>query len=187
MVIGEHKPKEAQNRCWKDCIAILLDEVATSLEESFYDLTGEQVGRYVVPNRHNIRTMVMHCIDNLDDNGVGTQTGRRLMELEDRFDMWSHSADEVRPLQTDTPTVQEMVELLRRVRAALFAGLEAAGEVDLRGPRAAPDWWRRFGRTSGDAYLRTICHTLAHVRQIWALRGAMGALGEVAWPQQHYA
>ena len=40
MATGEHKPTKAQNRCWKDCIGILLDEVMTALEESFVGLSA---------------------------------------------------------------------------------------------------------------------------------------------------
>ncbi|MCJ7544237.1 MAG: hypothetical protein MUP47_06685 [Phycisphaerae bacterium] len=44
MAIGEHKPTKAENRCWKDCMAVLLDEVMMALEESFTGLKLLRVG-----------------------------------------------------------------------------------------------------------------------------------------------
>lgn len=38
-----------------------------------------------------------------------------------------------------------------------------------------------------NAYIRTIMHTMAHVRQIRMLRGVMGLTGEQGWPLQHWA
>jgi hypothetical protein len=32
-----------------------------------------------------------------------------------------------------------------------------------------------------------VFHTMAHVRQIWCLRGVKGAYGATNWPFQHYA
>jgi hypothetical protein len=42
-------------------------------------------------------------------------------------------------------------------------------------------------RLPSDAYMRTICHTMAHVRQIWLLRGALGLTDGKSWPRQHWA
>jgi len=68
-----------------------------------------------------------------------------------------------------------------------MAGLEAATDEDLRGPRCAPPRWTEQGRASADAYMCTAMNTMAHVRQIWALRGAMGRAGKDGWPEQHWA
>ena len=187
MVLGKEEPKKAENRCWKDAIRIALDEALTALEESFYDLTDEQVGAYPLPDRHNIATIAMHVLANLDEYAVVTQAGQRLLPYEERFDMWRHSPAEPRPLQTNFPSVREMVDHLHRIRDAAFAALDAATEDDLRGPRAAVEWCRQHDRTSGDAYLRTICHAHAHVRQIWMLRGVLGLSDRDGWPVQHWA
>ncbi len=36
-------------------------------------------------------------------------------------------------------------------------------------------------------YMWTIFHTMAHSRQIWLLRGALGLTDGRSWPQQHWA
>ena len=70
---------------------------------------------------------------------------------------------------------------------AVLAGLEAATEEDLLGARTDSQWYRDWSRTSADAYIRATMHTMAHVRQIWMLRGAMGLTDEQGWPLQHWA
>jgi len=50
----------------------------------------------------------------------------------------------------------------------------------------SPDGWPK--PVLADWYMRTICHTISHTRQIWALRGMMGLVDtERAWPRQHWA
>ncbi len=46
--------------------------------------------------------------------------------------------------------------------------------------------WHPLKTVPADFYVRTICHTNSHVRQIWLLRGALG-LASGAWPQQHWS
>jgi len=43
MAVGEERPIHGKNGCWKDCLAIALDEATTALEENIYDLTDEQI------------------------------------------------------------------------------------------------------------------------------------------------
>jgi DinB superfamily len=85
------------------------------------------------------------------------------------------------------PDVGQMTRWIQQVRAMALAALDSATEDHLRGPRAGKEWFEHTGRPAGDVYMRTICHTMAHVRQIWILRNAMGLVGQTAWPQQHYA
>jgi len=191
MVIGKHQPTQAVNRCWKDAIGITLDEATTALAESFCDLTDEQVWSRPLADRHSIGTMVMHCLENLNGFACWVQTGTGVEGIteEDWFNMWSHTPQELDARQgdMDLPSVAQMTEWARQVREAAAAGLGSATEEDLRGPRADSHWCQATGRTAGDAYFRTIGHVMAHTRQIWCLRGAMGAFGPDAWPQQHYA
>jgi hypothetical protein len=53
------------------------------------------------------------------------------------------------------------------------------------GPALPPEW--PWPGNRGDFLKRTIFHTMAHVRQIWLLRGALGLTDGKSWPQQHYA
>jgi len=189
MAIGKHAPKTAANDCWKDAIRIMLDEATTALEEAFGGLSDEQLRAHPLPGRHTILTMVMHAIQTADDHWVGFQTGRRLLGDSEMFDMWSHGPAELDALQApeDLPSAGEIVEKLRAVRDAAFAGLDEASEDDLRSDRAAKGVKASRGWTAGHFYFRSICHVLAHTRQIWLLRGAMGLTDQQGWPEQHYA
>ena len=90
-------------------------------------------------------------------------------------------------MQKDLPGVAETIERLRGLRDAIMPGIESAREEDLRRARTDSQWYRDWNRTSADAYMRTIMHTMAHVRQIWMLRGVMGLTDEQGWPLQHWA
>ncbi len=186
-MIGQEKPDTARNTDLKGAIRIGLDECTMALEEALTGLTDEQAWGFPLQSRHNITTIVMHCLGNLNNHGLYLQTGESLLEHEERFDMWSHSPEQLRPMQTDLPSVPEMIDKLRDLREAILAGVEAAAEGDLLGPRTDSQWYRDWNRTSADAYMRTIMHTMAHVRQIWMLRGVMGLTDEQGWPLQHWA
>ena len=187
MVIGRHEPKQAMKTTFKEAIAIGLDEALTALEESFHDLTDEQAWSKALPGRHNITTIVMHLLMSVDVCACRFQTGRAMMQHEDRFDIWTHSEQELRGKQGDLPTVADMLSKLRGLRQAAVRNLEQATEEDLLGPRSCEQWWTETGRTSADAFMRVIGHTQAHVRQIWLMRGAMALTDKDGWPQQHWA
>lgn len=191
MVTGHENPTPSHNRSWKDLIAIALDEAMTALEESFHDLSHQQVWHRPLPDRHSIGTMVMHCLANLNDYGCWVQTNEGVEEAQEEpwFDMWKNDPGVLDAEQKgrQLPEPEQMVAWLHRARQKVTEGLATATEADLRGPRAGEDWCRQFGRTTGDAYARTVFHTMAHVRQIWCLRGVMGAYGATNWPFQHYA
>ena len=179
MVIGRHECKIAGNTHLKEAIAIGLDEAMTAFEECFYDLSDEQAWKFPISARNNIAWIVMHCLDNLDEYAVGAQTGQRLLPDEPRWDLWQCSADQ-RPKPGDSfPHVREMLDLLERIRQAATPAIEKTEEATLLeqlGPKLKSGW-----------YMRTICHTNAHVRQIWLLRGALGLTDGKSWPQQHWA
>ncbi|HUS92510.1 MAG TPA: DUF664 domain-containing protein [Phycisphaerae bacterium] len=188
MVIGRLEPGQARNTTFKKAIEIGLDEALTALEESFHDLSDEQVWGYPLPGRHNIGTIVMHLQRNLDEYTCRTQAGRYCLEHEDRFDVWGSTPEELRDKMHDLPTVEQVLQRHRTLREAAMANLAAASEDDLLGPRVTDTfWWQEQKRTSADAYLRTIMHTMAHVRQIWLMRGAMGLTDQHGWPEQHWA
>jgi hypothetical protein len=183
-MIGKHECKQARNTGFKDALTIGVDEALTALEESFCDLTDEQVWAFPIPGRNNIAWIVMHSLQNLDVYANAFQTGKKSFEHEWRWNLWGCKPEE-RPKPGDQfPSQPQMMAILRAIREGATAGLAAASEGDLHGPRKAEDWWKR---TSADAYMRTICHTMAHVRQIWLLRGALGLTDGTSWPQQHWA
>ncbi len=187
MGIGNDYADAARQTDLKRAIFIGLDEAMTALEESFYDLTDEQVWGFTFPDRHNITTMVMHCLENLDAYICEYQAGQKVLAHEPRFNVWAFSPAEVRDAMTDLPTAADMRKRLHKVRETGMAALESAGEADLLGPRHCHSEWLEAGKTAADAYMRTIMHTMSHVRQIWLMRGAMGLVDTDGWPEQHWA
>ena len=188
MVIGNFKPQASRPTSLKQLLAIGLDEALTALEECFYDLTDEQAWTHVMSGRHNITTLVMHILENADVHTCQYQTGDLVLEHEKRFDVWAQGEPDAPERKQGLPSVATMRERIRKLRAAALSGLESAGDADLLGPRCAADtpWWTEHHRTAADAAARVIWHIMVHVRQIWAMRGALGAIGEKGWPQQHY-
>lgn len=186
-MIGREEVKLARNTDLLGAIRIGLDECMTALEECFYDLSDEQVSVYPLAERHNIATIVMHCLMGLDNYGVACQGGTPAVEYEGRFDLWAHSSEELRAMQGTPPTVADMLEKLRALRHAVFTQLESTSPDELMRPREGIEWYEQSGRVTSDAYLRTIMHTMAHTRQVWMLRGVMGLTDRDGWPEQHWA
>jgi DinB family protein len=183
MVIGRHECKNARDTRLREAIAICLDEEMTALEEAFYDLTDEQASAFPIPGHNNIAWIVMHCLDNLDEYAVGAPTGDRVFAGERRWSLWECQPEE-RPKPDDTyPSVHEMLGRLSQVRAAALDAIEQAQESFLIEPFGG----HPMKANRADFYMRTICHTTAHLRQIWLMRGALDLTGGGAWPQQHWA
>jgi len=183
VAIGKHECKTAGNTDLKRALEIGLDEAFIALEESFCDLTDEQVASFPIEGRNNVAWIVMHCLDNLDEYSVSCAAGKRAYPHEWRWDLWECKPEE-RPKPGDEfPGVAEMLERLNKVRDAAAAAIAPATETFLlenlgRHPRKP---------LRSDFYVRTIFHTMAHVRQIWLLRGALGLVDGQSWPRQHWA
>jgi hypothetical protein len=183
-MIGKHQCREVRDTDLRKAIAIAMDEALTALEESFHDLSDDQVRAFPIPGRNNIAWIVMHCLQGLDTYGVKFQTGKATFEHGWRWDLWQCKPEE-RPKPGDPfPSKQEMVDLAHRIAVGIEKALASATEQDLRGRRKADDWWQK---SVADGCLRTVMNTAAHVRQIWLLRGALGLTDGKLWPQQHWA
>ena len=182
MVIGRHECRAARNTNLKQAIAIGLDEALTALEESFHDLTDEQLRAFPIDGRNCIAWGIMHTLQNLDEYTNLSRAGQPIFKHDDRWDLWGCS-DERRPKPGDAfPSQTEMMEWLRSLRQLAECALERATQADLT---AKPDeHWRG---NLADMYMRTIYHTMAHVRQIWLLRGALRLTDGTSWPRQHWA
>ena len=183
-MIGKHESKQARNTNLKGAIAIGLDEALTALEESLTGLTDDQVRAFPILGRNNIAWIAMHCLQNLDIYANVFQTGHRTFEHGRRWDLWNAKPEERPKLGDPFPSQEELTAMLRKIGAGAKAGLASASENDLMGRRLAENWWPGM---AADAYMRTIMHTMAHVRQIWLLRGALGLVDGKSWPQQHWA
>lgn len=99
MTLGKEEPMQAKGTDLKRAIAIGLDECTTALEEAFYDLTDEQFWAFPLDSRHNIVTLAMHALENLDEYGLRCQGGQSAVGPEQRFDVWSHSPAELHALE----------------------------------------------------------------------------------------
>ena len=181
-MMGKHECRQAHHTDLKGAIYIGLDEALTALEESVYDLNDEHIWAFPLPGENNIAWILMHSLQNLDEYADLAQGGEAVFAHEGRWDLWQ-CADDERPVPGDAfPTQRECVDILAGVRAAAMERISAATRKDLR--REFPDWQNR---TRADAYMRTIFHTMSHIRQIWLLRGVMGLTGGKLLPQQHWA
>ena len=189
MAIGRFEPKHASGvGKLSEAIRIALDEALTALAESFHGLTDEQFWAFPLPGRHNIVTLVEHCIQCLDLYACEVQGRPLVFEPAERFDIWNFSAAELRPKMVDLPTVPQEQDRVAELGRAIMEHLAAASEEDLRLPNRRSWWFQEYtDRVRADAYLRCTSHTMSHVRQIWFLRGLMGLDDTAGWPEQHWA
>jgi len=180
--------KAAKGTHLKEAIAIGLDESFTSLRESFHDLSDEQVRAFPLAGRKNIAWIVMHSLMNLDMYGPYTL---RYLTYESQGDhrRWcidwrqygSRFSMEAEPAPGDNfPPVRQMLNYLETIQAHTVDVLDGLTSEDLLRP--VRDWWE----CASDSCMRTIRHTMAHVRQIWLLRGALGWREGQSWPHQHW-
>jgi len=186
-MIGRHEPSQPDHVDLKSALAEMLNEALTALEEAIYDLSDDKVWRRTFADKHAIGTMVMHLIETLDTYTCKFQTGQFVLDHQGRFDIWKIEDGSMPEEGEDLPTVKQMVSSIRKLRQAALAALRSATESDLLGVRQCDHWWTKRGRTAGDAYMRAIGHAMAHIRQIWLMRGAMGLSSKDGWPNQHLA
>ena len=188
-MIDEPKVKLAKNTDLRKAIEIGFDEAFTSLAESFHDLSDEQALAFPLEGHKNVAWIVMHSLRNLDEYGPYTL---RYLSWEGEGDHRTWSIDwreykdrfgmEAEPRPGDEfPPVAEMMKMLRTIESCTRQVLAGLSSEDLRKP--VRDWWA----AAADACMRTIWHTMAHVRQIWLLRGAMGWSEGQSRPRQHWA
>jgi hypothetical protein len=66
--------------------------------------------------------------------------------------------------------------------------LDGTSVEELGQPNPSSWWFEEYtDRTRADAFVRATCHAMAHVRQIWFLRGLLGLTDAEGWPEQHWA
>jgi len=187
MLDGRHRPKSAKSTGFPEAIRIGFDEAFTALEESFCHLDDSHVSAFPIRHRNNIAWIVMHTLQNLDRYGnqalgAAEVTGKfqTVLERQDLYDLWDCAVED-KPIPGDTfPTVEEMLKHLEAVRDQVT---DVVSEITTK------ELGRLIGngRQASDAAMRTIWHTMAHVRQIWLLRGTLGIIDGEWWPRQHWA
>jgi len=169
-------------------VHIALDEMLKALEECCRGLTHQQLWFDGLENRNRIGSILLHVQQNIDCHACWFQVGEWALAHDPRFDFYGKPALRFSE-GDDLPPAETLIERHRRLREKVFAGLAAAAsDAELFTPRAAENqyWWQQHRRTSIDGYLRVVGHANAHIRQIWLMRGAMGARGPEAFPQQFY-
>ena len=188
MVIGRFQPREAKQTDLKRAVAIGLDEAFTALEESLCGLTDEHFWAFPLEHRHNIVTLVEHCLQCLDLYGCEVQGHDLTLEAETRFDIWHYSPEELRPQMVNLPSLPDERKRLKAVRDAVFDVLDRTPAAELGRPNTS-SWWfeEQPDKVRADAFMRAVFHTMAHVRQIWLLRGSLGLTDTEGWPEQHWA
>ena len=186
---AEHKPKQAWDTGLKESVLMGLDEMLTAFKEAIYDLSNEAFWAYPIDGRHNIVTLTLHCLQQIDDfNGMlmhrlgkKAEHGYHFLQHEQRFGLWGVPEEKLPKPGDDFPTVKAVCEVLDKIANSLLENVGQLDEVDLIAP--APHRWPRVC----DPFFRAIYHVAAHIRQIWLLRGALGLTDGTAWPRQHWA
>jgi hypothetical protein len=181
-------PREARTTTLHSAISIGLDECLIALSESFSDLTDQEFWAEAVKGRHNIVTLVEHCIQGLDLYACEVQGIPLTFEPDKRFDIGPSSQTPSSQGMPVLPTVTQVQGRVAELRQAIMAQLCSTPE-DTLPTQIADCWWYddQPDKTRADAYMRCIWHTMAHVRQIWLLRGALGCADSGVWPRQHWA
>lgn len=180
----DYEFKLSKDTGFRDFVSIAFDEAFTALEESIHDLDDEQVRAFPVSGRNNIAWIVMHSLASLDLICNMGQGGKPVFSWESRWDLWQAPPDQKPKPGDEFPSQAEMTDKLEAVRKAVTDRLAETSESGLLTNRA-PDDWKHEGN-SADLYVRSIYHTMGHVRQIWLLRGAMGLAEGKHWPAVHW-
>ncbi|MBN1579913.1 MAG: DinB family protein [Anaerolineae bacterium] len=184
-----YKAIASKPRTLAESVHIALDEMFKALETSMAGLSDEQMWSHPIDGRHSIGTIILHVFGNIDQHASYIQVGTLALDREqhDRFSVNGRPLEDFLNL-TDVPGVQEIEAQLQTLKAAVFQTLDGVTDRDLYSPRYGEQtyWWTQHRRLSIDAYHRVVWHANAHVRQIWCLRGVMGAVDREHFPRQFW-
>jgi len=123
----------------------------------------------------------MHALGNLAWFGLACVGGAMEPELED--ERWGYGSPRPRSAEA-FPSADHLRDLVGRVRAATLDNMAGVTDAQVSGPPSRPN---QSKATQADCCIRAIWHMAAHVRQIWALRGALGLVDQTRWPRQHWS
>ena len=172
-----------------ESICIALDEMLKALETSIAGLSDAQMWSHPIEGRHSIGAIVLHVYGNIDLHACRFQVGTFALDRKqhDRFDFYDKPVEDYKDL-ADVPGAHEVRVQLQTLKAAVLKTLDGVTDRDLYSPRYGGQtyWWKQHGRLSLDAYHRVVWHANAHIRQIWCLRGAMGAVDREHYPAQFW-
>ncbi|MFX0101316.1 MAG: DinB family protein [Candidatus Hodarchaeota archaeon] len=165
----------------KDTVIIGIDEFFWSLKEAIYDLTDEQLQAFPIEGHPSIHWIALHMLGNIEHFVNLAFTGQEgIVEYAHKY-----GTGAVPTPSDEMFSTKELIEKLLEIREKTFTILDGLSEQDLLSvpPKNKARWKRR----RLDAYNRTIFHAMAHLRQIWLLRGAQGLTDGSGWPLQHWA
>jgi len=170
-----------------DSVRIALDEMFEAFMESTSTLTTDQVWSHPIERRHSIGVIVMHVQENIDRHACFFQVGKYALEHDERFAIYGKPLGDFLEIER-APKAEELRERSETLRLAVLQTLDGVEDVELYTPRFGGQtyWWQQHQRTSIDAYHRVVWHGNAHIRQLWCLRGAMGAFGPDTFPRQFW-
>lgn len=182
-----HRPKASRPKTLVEGVRIMLDEMFEALEESLAELNSEQVWSHPLEGRHSIGVIMAHLQDNIDRHACYLQVGEQALEHDERFAVYSKPVERFVDLE-NVPDVEALRRRNAVLREAVMRTLDGVEDAELYTPRFSEQtgWWQEHKRVSIDGYHRVVWHANAHLRQIWCLRGAMGAFGEKAFPKQFW-
>jgi hypothetical protein len=183
-----YKAQSSKPRTLAESIQIALDEMFKALETSIEGLSDAQLWSHPIQGRHSIGGILLHVLENIDRHACYVQVGNWALNPEQHRRANFGKPPEDEAALPDVPGVQDLIEQVQTLRTAVLQTLEAATDRDLYSPRYGEQtyWWKQHHRLSIDAYHRVVWHANAHIRQIWCLRGAMGAVDREHFPRQFW-
>jgi hypothetical protein len=154
-----------------------------ALVTSIADLSDAQLWSTPIEGRNSIGSILLHVLENIDRHACYFQVGTWTLDR-GQHERLNWSAQEVR----GGPGVWEIQEQIQTLEKGVWQTLEGITDRDLYSPRygAQTYWWEQHKRLSIDAYHRVVWHANAHVRQIWCLRGMLGAVDDEHFPRQFW-
>jgi hypothetical protein len=181
------KSRQASDMDLKTSMLMGIDECHIAFKEAYSDLADDQFHSYSIEGRHNIATIVVHCLQQHDEfngnlqerRGIPAKFGWQSIEHEERFLLWGVPVDKLPKPGDDFPEVARVLAAHNELHSHIVENMTALSEDDFVSTSVGQ--WPRLC----DMFFRGTYHVNAHIRQIWLLRGAMGVLAR--FPEQHYA
>jgi hypothetical protein len=184
-----YKAQASNPRTLAENIQIAVDEMFKALETSIVGLSDAQIWSHPIEERHSIGSILLHVLENVDRHACYLQIGTWTLDREqhERAHFYGRPLEDGTGL-ADVPGTQEILTQVQALQTAVLGTLAEVTDRELYSPRFAEQtyWWQEHERLSIDAYHRVVWHANAHIRQIWCLRGAMGAVDREHFPRQFW-
>jgi len=184
-----YETQASKPRTLAESIQIALDEMFKALETSIAGLSDAQLWSTAIEERHSIGGILLHVLENVDRHACYLQVGDWTLDCEqhERSNFYGKPLEDGKSL-VDVPGTQEILTQIQTLKTAVLRNVKGITDRELYSPRYGEQtyWWKQHGRLSIDAYHRVVWHANAHIRQVWCLRGAMGAVDREHFPQQFW-